>query len=689
MPAAAETPAPELAYRADIDGLRAFSVGLVMAFHMAAVLAPGGFVGVDVFFVISGFLISGLILKALQAGRFSLTSFYVRRIRRIVPALFVVIALTVAAGCIVLMPGDLRETARSGLYALFGASNFYFLQNTGYFDITAEMLPFLHTWSLGVEEQFYLAWPLFLALLYRLTQGHRGLMAAAVAVVVAASFAACLWILQHSPKHAFYLPFTRAWQLGLGALLIFLPALPRTGPARAASEVLPLAGLGLIVAAALHLKQGVPYPGWDAAMPAVGAALVLYDGGGASLARRLLSLPPMVFLGKISYSLYLWHWPILVLWRHLINGDKVTGIEAAVLAALSIVAATLSWRFVETPARRGAMRPATVFTGAGVAAAALAAFTALIVRYDGLPQRVAPEAYAMRSLEAMWEWRCPRAITLPIAQFFGLGAPDPTVCGFGADWATAKQKALLWGDSNAEHFLPMLHEAGLASGTAIALVIPCPPVLNETYPGFRPDLPHYARWCGERQRSVIGYLKASPDITHVILSARWSAMPDVLRPSADAPVDQAAGLKMLEAGLRAVLAEIASPGRRIVVVNDIPLIPVMDSAACILSRIGLPRARICPHDLEAIAYWAATTSQKPSHDLLRALVPQFPNTMVLNPEDTMCADKRCRMRVNDEYIYRDTVHYRRNLAPETNREIARLIGFEKALQPVAATGKTN
>ena len=213
----------ELPYRADIDGLRAISVGLVMAFHMASGAMPGGFVGVDVFFVISGYLISGLILAGLRAGHFTLTGFYVRRIRRILPALFTVVAVTIALGCIVLIPGDLRETARSGLYALFGASNFYFLAHRLLRRHRRDAAVPAHLWSLGVEEQFYLVWPLFLMVLFRLTRGRRGPMALVIAVVVAASFAASLLVLQKSPKHAFYLPFTRAWQLGLGALLTSFP----------------------------------------------------------------------------------------------------------------------------------------------------------------------------------------------------------------------------------------------------------------------------------------------------------------------------------------------------------------------------------------------------------------------------------------------------------------------------------
>ncbi len=678
----------ELPYRADIDGLRAISVGLVMAFHMASGAMPGGFVGVDVFFVISGYLISGLILAGLRAGHFTLTGFYVRRIRRIVPALFTVVAVTIALGCIVLMPGDLRETARSGLYALFGASNFYFLAHTGYFDITAEMLPFLHTWSLGVEEQFYLVWPLFLMVLFRLTRGRRGPMALVIAVVVAASFAASLLVLQKSPKHAFYLPFTRAWQLGLGALLIFLPAFGRSAAARIAAQALPLAGMAMILAAGLLLRQGTPYPGVNALLPALGAALVICDAGGGSIGRGLLSLPPMVFIGRISYSLYLWHWPILVLWRHLVNGDAPSGGEAAALAALAVVAATLSWRFVEMPARRGALPAAKVFTRAAVAAASIGVASAAIVRADGLPGRIAPEALALSSLDGMWRWSCPQTVPLPITRF-GDPSRNETLCGFGADWKSARQRALLWGDSNAEHLLPLLHEAGVGSDTAFALVNPCPAIINATFKAFRPDLPSYAEDCAAQQRSVIAYLKAADDLTHVVLAARWSVMQNLLRGAAEAPQDTAAGLRIFDAGLKDLLSQIASPKRTVILFNDIPLVPVPDVTACILSRITLPRARICRYDLETLTYQAVTIGQKPSHDIVRDAGRQFAGTVVISPEDRLCGEGRCPMQIGGEFIYRDNVHFRRNLSADTNRELSRRLGFDALLRRPGIVGRTN
>ncbi len=385
------------------------------------------------FFVISGYLITGLIIKALREERFSLIDFYVRRIRRIAPALFVMVAATIAAGCIVLMPGDLREAARSGLYALVGASNFYFLNNTGYFDIASEMLPFLHTWSLGVEEQFYLAWPLLMVLLFKGTRGHAGWIAGAIMLVVVASAAANLAIVAQSPKHAFYLPFSRAWELGIGALLVLLPRLGSTGLARAAAQALPLVGASLVIASGFLLHNRLPFPSYYAFAPVIGAAFVIYDSGHVTLVGRLLSLRPMEFVGRISYSLYLWHWPILVLWRHLINGEQPSGGEMVLLGLSSLIVATVSWRYIETPARQGRIPRLKVFAVAGASAAVIGAAGLAIVHFDGLPQRISADARAMSGLDVMWRWPCPQTVELPLTDFF---LPDQKVqsCAVGAGW---------------------------------------------------------------------------------------------------------------------------------------------------------------------------------------------------------------------------------------------------------------
>lgn len=231
-------------YRAEIDGLRAISVLSVFLFHLGDKSASGGLVGVDVFFVISGYLITTLIYTESKVDRFSLTAFYVRRIKRIAPALLTLTLVVMATGYLILAPGDYDVLAQSSLFALAGASNFFFLNYTGYFDATAEMMPMLHTWSLGVEEQFYVVWPGLFIVLWKIAEKKRICMLTSIFVLIAVSFVTYLVINNTNPKVAFYMPYTRAWELALGGIIPFLPEITNTGFSRF-KKILPWIGLCL------------------------------------------------------------------------------------------------------------------------------------------------------------------------------------------------------------------------------------------------------------------------------------------------------------------------------------------------------------------------------------------------------------------------------------------------------------
>ncbi len=353
-----------LKYRADIDGLRAVAVLSVLAFHIGLSRFEGGFVGVDVFFVISGYLISSLIFAEISASRFTIVGFYERRIRRIFPALFAMLAASSVAAMIYLLPGELVDYAKSMLAATSSTSNVFFWWHSGYFDAPTSK-PLLHTWSLAVEEQFYLSFPLFMLLVRRLFPRQ---LRAAVALLFFASFLTSCVVVERSPGTAFYMPYTRAWELLLGTLLSLriFPAL-RSAKLR---NLATLGGIGMILWSALFYSQETLFPGFSALLPCVGSALIIWAGeAGGSLVGSVLSWRPMVFIGLISYSLYLWHWPIIVL-RKMgmlaglggINLGRYSALLPAhrfdmiVEVVLSFVLAILSWRFVETPFRSGALR---------------------------------------------------------------------------------------------------------------------------------------------------------------------------------------------------------------------------------------------------------------------------------------------------------------------------------------------
>src|SRR5258708_4992346 len=384
-------------YRVDIDGLRAVAVLLVFAYHLGTARVRGGFVGVDVFFVISGYLIGSIILSEIDRGRFSLLSFYERRVRRILPALFVMLAVCALLAYDFLLPAELNEFAKSFLAATFSFSNFFFCYKAGYFEGAAAMKPLLHTWSLAVEEQFYIFLPLFLMALSRCSKSIRKMAVLAVAIC---SFLVSAWGAFHSPESTFYLAHTRAWELLLGTLLS-LDIVPSFSSAiwRNLSSAV---GLCMIFTSAVLYQKTTPFPGLAAALPCLGAALVIIAGReGSSLVGSALSFRPVVFVGTISYSLYLWHWPLIVFQRA--SGLFVHGLSPKatklVVLGISFVVATLSWRFVEQPFRHSRERlpRPRLFQIATAAATMLLIFGAASVATHGFPYRYSSQAVRVAS----------------------------------------------------------------------------------------------------------------------------------------------------------------------------------------------------------------------------------------------------------------------------------------------------
>jgi len=382
-----------LNYRPDIDGLRAVAVLAVVIFHMPTLSRHllGGYVGVDVFFVISGYLISSVIFSEIANGQFSVESFYERRIRRIFPALTCMLALISVAAYFALFPPELETYVKSLLAATLSASNFYFWQHSGYFDSPLSNL-LLHTWSLAVEEQFYILFPIFLIIVRRFFPGKIRL---GVLVLAAVSFAISIVVTRRDPSSSFYMPYTRAWELLLGTILSlhFLP------PMRSAMlrNLATISGLAAIAISCFLYSPATPFPGLAAALPCLGAALIIGAGeAGPTYVGKLLSLRPVVFVGLISYSLYLWHWPLIVLQsKGVIYGNRGSHVlGTALVLALSFLLAILSWRFVERPFRSGPLRLAggPLFRLAAVTSGALVVFALVVIVARGFPSRFPPQA---------------------------------------------------------------------------------------------------------------------------------------------------------------------------------------------------------------------------------------------------------------------------------------------------------
>ncbi|WP_374580124.1 acyltransferase family protein [Pseudoduganella sp.] len=380
MPSYISAPPAAPAYYPHIDGLRALAVVAVVVFHTFPQALPGGFAGVDIFFVISGYLITGILLRALDAGSFSLASFYARRVRRIFPALLVVMAATLVLGWLLMLPEELSQLGRHAAGGAGFVANFLFWHESGYFDNSAETKPFLHLWSLGVEEQFYIAWPLLLCLLSR----WRRAFVPVTLLLALASFGYSVYAALHAPDAAFYSPASRFWELAVGGLLAWWHTYhpPRTTPA----PVWTLAAAIAIASAFRLIDKTSLFPGYWALLPVAGTTVLLAAGPAATLNASLFRLAPVTWLGRISYPLYLWHWPLLS-FAHILQGGNVAEAVLWSALALSVLLAWLTCVVVEGRLRFAMQGKPALPVALAALLCALGGFGFQLYRMDGVPQR--------------------------------------------------------------------------------------------------------------------------------------------------------------------------------------------------------------------------------------------------------------------------------------------------------------
>lgn len=486
-------------YRRDIDGLRALAILPVLLYHVHVPGLGGGYVGVDVFFVISGYLITGIIAREIDAGRFSLKRFYERRARRILPALFAVVAAVLVLSAWLYLPGDFAGVPPSALMALGFLANVWFFSNTGYFAGGAETMPLLHTWSLGVEEQFYIGFPLLLWLIARYLPQRRVLVVAGLAAL---SFAWALLKSHDTDGFAFYMLPPRAWELFAGALLA-LGAVPevRRGWLR---QGLALAGAAMVLGAVLLYDKQTVFPGLTALPPVLGTVLLIHCAPG-TLVGRVLSLRGPVAVGLISYSLYLWHWPVIVFAEYA-RGQPLAGLGQALAVAVSLVLAWLSWRFIERPFRDTArFDQRRIFVWSGAAMAALGIAAAALLPLGGWPSRFPPEVARLAAAKADFS----PARDACLSEEIGGERPD---CTLGAK---ANPTALVWGDSHGVELAWVLGEVYAKRGEGVIQRTrgSCPPVLGYAVandPG-----------CARFNAATIAEIEASP-VTRVYLAAFWA-----------------------------------------------------------------------------------------------------------------------------------------------------------------------
>ena len=374
------------AYRHDIDGLRAFAVISVVIFHIQEHWLPSGFLGVDMFFVISGFLISTQLLNQISSGTFSLTEFYRRRVKRIVPAMLFVVSITITLSLFWLLPEDAEKAAESAAFAVASMANVYFwlFQDTGYFAESSLELPLLHLWSLGVEEQFYVFWPLILIALSSLLKSVRIIIF--TTAIAATSFFLGSYLYDFSATFTYYMLPTRAGELLVGsisAILLFQKRTKTFLQAKSISRFIWWSGVTLVAISFWYLNPGYTFPGAHAILPTVGLSLMLLGGSGYNgKAVKLLSLKPLVFFGTISYSLYLWHWPVMAFYRY--ANYEITPASGVMLFIFMTAISWLTYKFIEESFRHSTESAAKVFIKQLAVPSAIIIFACLaIMKTDG------------------------------------------------------------------------------------------------------------------------------------------------------------------------------------------------------------------------------------------------------------------------------------------------------------------
>jgi len=497
-------------YREDIDWLRAIAVLAVVAFHFEAPAIFGGFVGVDIFFVISGYLITGIIQSELQSGTFSFARFYERRVRRLLPALYAMVALSAIPSFHYLLTSERHELFRSITAVVTFTSNFFFWFQTGYFDHAAVEKPLLHTWSLAVEEQFYLALPLLLWGFMRVTRGARLALPVMLGALAIASFGLCVWLMGSGRSaNAFFMSPPRAWEFLIGGL-VATPGLPVLRNALAQQVARGLA-LVLLVIPIFSLRQGPGFPGFNALAPCIGAALFIWSGIGVpTLARgRYSPLRVIQFFGRISYSLYLWHWPLFTFARFSKNSLVLDPIDKVGLFALTVAISYLSWRFVEQPFRRGQLAPTrrAAFRMAGLATVFLLGVSAAGILISETPSDADRAALQLESYNGYDYQPLYRSGSCFVTggEAFGEACLVPV---------SGKTNVLLWGDSLAAHYFHGLARTTDANAVNIlqATQAACMPTLNAAAQGNA-----YCRSLAAQMDSF--FWDRKPDL--VILSADW------------------------------------------------------------------------------------------------------------------------------------------------------------------------
>ncbi|MBI5950517.1 MAG: acyltransferase [Chloroflexi bacterium] len=641
-----------LSYRKDIDGLRAISVLAVLFNHAGISWFSGGYIGVDIFFVISGYLITSIIFREIQSNQFSLIRFYERRIRRILPALLGLLVFTVTA-CAMLYDHDtekFKEFGKSVIATALFVSNINFWKEAGYFSAPSQLKPLLHTWSLAVEEQFYILYPLFMFAIYRYAKKMAPFILTGVAIL---SFGFAVYTTLNNPSTAFYLFHLRAWELLIGGMLAlnFFP----TELGKKYSNLIGFMGLALTTVPIFLYTKSTAFPGLAALAPVLGAVLILFSGmDGKSLVARFLSISPLVFIGQISYSLYLWHWPLVIFVKYY-KITPLTPIELGLLILMIILISALSWHFVETPFRsKQFLSTKQIFTfGASTMVLMLMAGVTVYGLNDFLSVVSGREPANENKKGEVWKLtKCNINYT-----------DNPTAltpCDIGEK--SKIPSFMIMGDSHSPSYGKAIHTSAVKNNISGLLTYAqmCPTLLDMAPVPRRGDVP-----CVKYNHMAISFIQEHPEIKTVILAARWTLWLEesgygdleqgyegyhVVDTINESPPD-ASNEYLFTLGLERTIKALTKMDRQVVIIAPLPEIGYdVPSANYVANRTGRDiNALIAPTLDEYLSRNQRTFA------ILEAFKQEY-GIQLIEPWKMLCVDGKCRVAVNGIPLYGDDDH---------------------------------
>jgi len=625
---------PSIRYRPDIDGLRAMAVMLVVLYHAFPTIFPGGFIGVDIFFVISGYLITSIIFTDTRYGNFSFIEFYCKRVRRIFPALITVLIFSLGVGLLTLLPEELQSLGKNVVGASLFISNILLWKETGYFDISSVYKPLLHLWSLGIEEQFYLIWPLLFLMAIKL---HRTM--SIVSVCCLSSFVVGAHMTNTSPQAAFYLLHSRAWELISGALLAIFTQEHQIKSIKAIYlEVAALVSFLTSLGCTFFLDESVVFPGYVALAPVIATLILISVGDKSVVASRLFSNKIAVGIGRISYPLYLWHWPILS-YLTIIKAKEPSGESRLYAILISVALAYLTYRLIEAPIRR-ARHLITLSLRLVATMAVIGALGLLIYLGSGLPWRpMSQDAFNRDAF--IWE-RGRNANSRCVAE------TAPAKIPFCVMTENYEPSVIMLGDSHANALFPFFaaYFAKEHRGVVMLGKGGCPPFINVEKNDFG---------CPDIMSNSLNFLKQHPKITDVYLIARYAETESGDNYFEKAKTENRMTLvtdstlhdrrKIFKIALMDTVLHLKEQRKNVRIVLSIPELN-FDPKTCLKAR----GASDCTISRDLVV------KRQTEYRKIMSEISDSTNVPLIDPLDAFCDESRCTAKANGKILYRDFHH---------------------------------